>query len=423
MTRAKTHPPSDTPASMFPASSSLAIVPDRSYAQWSVRDLIEGIVSGDASALNEFITNRQPLKLGGKSVGLLTWLDAEVLRPAKGWNGGDMIPETARDLCQDRFTRLPEQPDGGIDCRYYYDGFLKHLPAELVDGEYGHLHPLVSHTRIMERFCGYVRWQWRLCMRDAWRRQQRLTVVHDYIPPSCHPSPGIDAKLGVRAEDAGEREARQGGIRLRVPVCIPRAERDAWLERCFGPIDVHAPHVIDHLNDQIDQWLTQEMRSRERRLRGAVESDLFGTSGSTLSIERSWSHDGLAQTVAREKANAPKRLRTSIAALGPERIEQLVLRIFADVISGGTSGGYHPASVARDFGLHKSTLTRFAAAHWGPSQQGPVPDLWLNTAQVLAGQACFSKALEEAGLEPVICDLTDPENESMAMDGASQDGQ
>ena len=366
--------PVQTAAAPFPV---LRYQEGNPYAKHDLLALIGLITTGDKTALEELIECREPLMLDGRRLSLPAWIETMTDRPPAGWSGGDRIPEMARDLCYDRFTRLPPEPDGGTDCRYYYLGFLRNLPDELAVA--GQFHPMQRNTQVLQRFGGYVRRHWRLCMRDAWRRQQDLAVAHKFVTP-------------------------QGSLSLWVPGRIPLQERDDWLERCFGPIDTGAMGATARLQSLIDTWLDQDLRDREKQLRASIDADPFGVHGSGFSIEHGWSSDGLARTVALEKANAPARLRTSIAALGPERIEQLVLGIFEDVIAGR----YRPSTTARDFGLHKSTLTRFAAAHWLPSTEGPVPDLWLNTAQVLASQPRFACALEEAGLDDIVSHMTSP---------------
>jgi len=370
----------------------------RPYAYLDLVALLTRIVDGDRLALDTLVTDRQPLLRHGRSVSIPEWIETVSQADASRWSGGDEIAELARDLIYDRFTQMPADPaspsDGseagcvaprcGVDCRNYYRGFIDHLPATS-EVALDTIHPkrackttsrLDYNTWVHHRFNGYVHRHWRLCLSEAWRRQQRLTIAYEFR------SSGV-------------------AVRLWVPASIPPRKRAAWIERNFGPVlpDASDTMSVQHrLQSQIDGWLDHALRERERGLRSSMQHAPFGPNLSLASIEQGWTQQGLARTVAHEKAQTPERLRTSIAALGAERIKALILGIFEDMIQGT----YHPASTARSFGLHKSTLTRFAAARWHPGDDGPVPDLWLNTAQILTSQPRFAAALEEAGLDHLV---------------------
>ncbi|MFN3166999.1 MAG: hypothetical protein ACE37H_08040 [Phycisphaeraceae bacterium] len=360
-------------------------VETKSFARMDPITLIHRVCDGSRDAMEELVTQRLIMPHEGRRVTMLEWISSRVDHQGPGWAGSDLLLESARDQLMDRFTRMPEEPDGGTDCRNYYRGFLDNLPGELV--EVNGLKSLHHHDELLRRFMGYLRRHWRLCLKEAWRREQKWIIAHDY--------------------DNGTE-----WIRLYVPACIPAAERDHWLKRNIGPINANNKAVIQ---SRIDAWLDQELRDREQQLRSDVACAPFGAELSPYVLEHGWSHDGLAHTVAREKAATPGRLRRSIAALGAVRIQQLVTRIFHDV----SAGCYHPSTVARDFDLHKSVLTRFAASNWHPCKDGPVPDLWLNTAQVLASQPRFRAALEEAGLDHLVRSLAGPRAED---DGHQYEG-
>ena len=58
---------------------------------------------------------------------------------------------------------------------------------------------------------------------------------------------------------------------------------------------------------------------------------------------------------------------------------------------------YHDIAVARMFGLSKATFSRFAGSRWDASKRN-IPDLWLNTAQVLSVHPDFKETALEAGV-------------------------
>jgi hypothetical protein len=338
------------------------------YQAMDMIELMSKIFDGDQTALSELMS-RPLLIFRGKRVMLLQWVSSQVERPKSDRYGSDVVLELAGDLLIDRFSRMPQERDGKTDCRNYYRGYLDALPDEWLKP--GGRRSLTQLDEAMQRFQGYVQRHWQFCLKEARRREQKWLVAYDYW-----------TEIGSR-------------VHLYVPACIPAPNRDRWLEQLAGPIEAADK---DRVQAKIDAWVEHDLRERERGLRSEIASDPFGTGMSTFVIEHGWSHNGLVRTVASEKASAPGRLRRSIAELGPERIKQLVLRIFGDVLAGT----YHPSAVAKDFALHKSVMTRFAAARWQPGDAGPVPDLWSNTAQVLASRPRFRAALEEAGLDRLV---------------------
>ncbi|MEM9415182.1 MAG: hypothetical protein AAGA29_06880 [Planctomycetota bacterium] len=366
------------------------------YEQSDLVSLIHMIIGGDPMALDELISRRRPVLLRGNPVGIADWVEAKADTRTSRWAGGDEALTAARDLILDRFTRLPMDAGGGTDCRHYYRGFLNHLPPppspppeaaqppegasapRFGVGDCGH--SLRFNNTVIRRLTGYLNRHWRLCLHEGWRRRNRLTVAHEF-------------------------RTSIGSLCLWVPACIPPLDRSGWVARNFGPIDNHDEGAAGKVQERINAWLNHALRERERQLHQSLNNDPFGEANNAFSIEHGWSHHGLAATVAHEKAGSPERLRSSIAALAPAQIKQLVLRIFEDVVGGC----YHPSAIAREFGLHKSTLTRFAASRWRPGDGSPTPDLWLNTAQVLAHQPQFAAALQEAGLDRLVRALSDEE--------------
>ena len=109
----------------------------------------------------------------------------------------------------------------------------------------------------------------------------------------------------------------------------------------------------------------------------------------------------LRECVAREKSEHFEDLRPAIRVLGSKGVYSLVLRIFADI----NEGAYSLSEVAQNFGLSKASLSRFAGPAWSGDARQEIPDLWANTAHVLAGNALFSEVVENAGFADVIGDV------------------
>ena len=71
----------------------------------------------------------------------------------------------------------------------------------------------------------------------------------------------------------------------------------------------------------------------------------------------------------------------------------MILRIFDDL----RNEEYNDGKIATQFGLNKATFSRFAGSHWRRGPNGKIPDLWANTAGVIARNKPFAEAAGEAG--------------------------
>ncbi|MBK7090666.1 MAG: hypothetical protein IPH59_02920 [bacterium] len=122
----------------------------------------------------------------------------------------------------------------------------------------------------------------------------------------------------------------------------------------------------------------------------------------------------LARVVAMEKANHIDKLRPAIRSLGKKTLEQLILRIFGDL----ADETFEDSAIAKDFGLSKSTFSRFAGSQWRQKQTGEegdaIPDLWRNTAKAIVSDTVFLEAAQEANVSSVIDRMlnSDTEKES-----------
>jgi hypothetical protein len=106
----------------------------------------------------------------------------------------------------------------------------------------------------------------------------------------------------------------------------------------------------------------------------------------------------LADAVAQEKAENPNVLRPAIRKLGEQSIKQLILQIFAEI----EYDDYDITRIASQYGLSKASLSRFAGSTWyekmETDQPVTIPDLWKNTAQVLAGNPTFMQTVIDSKL-------------------------
>ena len=111
--------------------------------------------------------------------------------------------------------------------------------------------------------------------------------------------------------------------------------------------------------------------------------------------------------VAKEKSENLEELRPAIKSLGKEGVYNLVSRIFADM----ADEQYNLSEVARNFDLSKATLSRFAGSDWRKDEdmkelsKSDIPDLWINTARVLAENPTLMETVRNTGFGGNIDDI------------------
>jgi len=115
----------------------------------------------------------------------------------------------------------------------------------------------------------------------------------------------------------------------------------------------------------------------------------------------------LSVHVAKEKSENLEELRPAISSLGKEGVYNLVNRIFADM----ADEQYNLSEVARNFNISKATLSRFAGSDWrkdediGQLSKADIPDLWINTAHVLAENRTLMETVKNTGFGGAIDDI------------------
>lgn len=101
----------------------------------------------------------------------------------------------------------------------------------------------------------------------------------------------------------------------------------------------------------------------------------------------------LSKFVAKEKAENLVRLRPGIKKLG----KTVVMRMILDIFRAIEHDKYEVTQIANKYGVSKATLSRFAGSTWFEkienNESVVVPDLWKNTAQVLAGNPVFMEMI------------------------------
>jgi len=161
-----------------------------------------------------------------------------------------------------------------------------------------------------------------------------------------------------------------------MPVAITGKRRKEWLEQNVVDPDLSRLGEQQRVQDIIDEKLgsgTFHYRDELANGREEVESH----------IQPPWPNDPdvvqeLAETVANEKVDCIEEQRNTIRHMGPESLRYVIHHIFSILSEGGVSDG----QIARQIGLDKVTYSRFAGTRWGG--RNSIPDLWANTAHMLA---------------------------------------
>lgn len=287
--------------------------------------------------------------------------------------------EQAYDLTVDRFSRLPEAqsdsvgvPAGsrkGTDCRRYFGALRKVLHSH--SGGY-----LTAATVATEEYAVATLLQrliakhYRLALMEA-RRSALMTRYVWALPSGC--------------------------LTVLMPRSMVGSERRTWLERNVPACDPRRPGEQQRVQVIIDDKVGQYHSIPVADDSPGSMSDPVGIHAHSpwgMTIPRTI--EGLAETVATEKAEDLDAQRPAVRSLGAKGVYHLVRRIFDDL--GG--GNYHPAAVAGAFCLSKATVSRFAGVQWNldGSHGTGIPDLWLNTARVIGQNPEFIDVAEEFGV-------------------------
>lgn len=371
-----------------------------SYHNLSLVDLIHKIVNkNDRAAIEEFHKNRTLFSYNnGPPLLCIHYLnelrDSTVRRENHKLNALE-IADIAYDLTLDKFTNLCDDTKSSVsvknkgdsnmkregpDCRLYFKAFLKCLDKSFeVTPPTSHLDEEARETRIIR---GLVTRHFYFSCLEAERRVNRFWSRYNW-------------KVNGR------------NICVWLPITLRGTSRREWLEK-----NIDDPNLPQLGGRQEIQAIINRKLVKERFVR-IVDADHIITNeefetwvGSNESFEIS-----LAQAVAEEKSTNIQQQRRSIRNLGKEKLKQLILCIFNDI----GYEDYRDGSIANDYDISKATFSRFAGSKWfekiGGTEVVTIPDLWKNTAKILAGKPAFMETVVTSGvarrLEEILC-LVEP---------------
>ena len=354
------------------------------YSHMPLLELARSIASeSDRMALRELHENRRLFHYRQEgSLRMATFLlRLKESRPARKWIGANgMALDHAYDLTLDKFANLPS--DGaeehaarethGPDCRYYYRAFYNHVVANLPQRkEQG------SQIKAEQM---------------AVAKLQHMVVRHFYL--SC-----LESRR--RAQNLVRRyfwQKNGAALGLWMPSMLTGSRCRQWLEANVPDYDPKRVGERERVQDIVNRLLPRPRKLPLHTVNGGAESIAAPADSLSSMIEAEISVHGLAQTVAEEKAETIEHQRPAIRALGKERLRELVVAVFEHVVNG--------EACAKDltdvFGISQATFSRFAGSRWSRGRGSVVdrepPDLYRNTARILAHHSGFVEAADRAGL-------------------------
>ena len=359
------------------------------YGRLSLLKLLSQIVAqSDALAIAEFHNHRRAFE-GGVDGPLLfvEYVNRLYESPvASEWCGrNSTILDAAHGLTVDKFSRLPAQAaggasrqsqdrslkQGGVDCRYYFSAFLDYVERRTDSS--------ASGSRIKQ---------------EAVAARLLQTHVYRHFLLSC-------LECTRRARQLVKRYAwKLDGVAIDLwfPTEMTGREITAWLDANVEDPDPSRPGERERVQAIVDEQMV-----RRTIVSLSDVGELAGSPGAASaplpwSLLHGMSVEALAEQVAEEKSDNLPLQRPAIRALGSEALRRMILRIFREL----SSGEYRDGHVAEAFGLSKSTLSRFAGSRWAQRHTGSngwaVPNLWRNTARILASRPSFVAAARDAGV-------------------------
>jgi len=291
-----------------------------------------------------------------------------------------VLAERAYDLTLAKFLNLPSgdsdfpgnSGSDGPDCRHYYRAFYRHAVRELKEQPAADM--VEKELRAAHMLQKTVTRHFHLSCLECCRRAQKW--VRRY-------------RWKINGDD----------LVIWMPVEMSGALCGHWLKEHISDVDPSRPGERDRVQEIADRLLAHRSLLSLDHLQEqgvCISADL---NRGSLTLEGEIAAVGLARVVAEEKSEQIDQQRPSIRALGCNKLKRLVMSIFGSLIDGD----FHAEQLARSYGLSKATFSRFAGPQWNRDGDGGdggkrIPDLWLNTATVLARHEGFIAAARTAGV-------------------------
>jgi hypothetical protein len=347
------------------------------YKSFSLLELIEAVAyKGDRVALEEFHNNRRLFYCRkSRPVRLTEFVDYLCQKDNSNfcYANNDHISQGAYDLTITKFTNLPmenneqsgeQMKDQGTNCRYYFGAFIKYVKAKIP--ETGDVESVQFEMKISRFLQNFVVRHFHLSCLECARRADGLTRRYIW---------NVDGQ----------------NIPVWMPAYMSAKQCRDWLAENISRC-VYEKEAIQAVVDSFfrkNVIVSLEQNNIEAQIL-PDDSVLDETEGCSFA-------DGLAAAVADEKAENIDIQRPAIRTLGREKLKKMIMQIFEAI----SEDRFEAQKIAERFGLSGATFSRFASNHWHHEDKpdfSTVPDLWSNTAHVLAGNNDFIETAGAAGL-------------------------
>ena len=291
------------------------------------------------------------------------------------------LADCVYDKTRNKYMNMPEQnrfaecADGRpsskkeVDCRKYYRAFLRIVQEKMDEGE-------IKTQEDEEVRAGVL--------------LQKLVAGNFYS------SSLMDCRRDFSPSIRYEWKVGGGKLYLWRPRHVEAAEFRDWLKTRITDVDLKKPNEKRRIQSLVDKHFGSISII-------SIDEDpeyVFPDSDKTdpLEVKQKQMFPGsLAGTVAGEKVANIHKLRPAIRVLGKDVLERLILKIFKDLAA---HEDYELSQLAREYEISKSTLSRFAGIKWKEDKDSGikyVPDLWRNTAKILAKYPVFMETVSAAG--------------------------
>jgi len=335
----------------------------------------------DSQALYEF--HGRPLFCDGNERGLTCSEYISFFRVKTfNYKGMDIkaleIADIAYDLTIDKFSNLfsetklhiltgkkddQQMKQTGSNCCFYFKAYLDHVQTTFK--EKPPKSELESECRAVALMHGLVKMQFFRSRLEAERKVSRSWSRYCW-------------------------EQKQKKINIWLPISLKGNERKKWLEKNIINPDPLRPNERKRIQTIINKHFFRGYHfSFNDNIAPQTDHNDMGPGGF-----KNIKGLALAFVVAEEKALNLEKQRPGIKNLGSLKLKKIIVQIFNEI----RDGCYRDSKIAKKYGLSKSTFSRFAGSHWRDSKSNSIPDLWMNTAQVLATHRAFKELARNSGV-------------------------